>query len=425
MGESRRPSIRPYADGDLGRIVRLFERESQVPVGADGLTVDEVTDLLVAPDAEALVAEQDGDVVGMAVASVSGVIGSVFRVVGQDDTCRRLLEQLESRLVDRGARKLAAVVQDGSAAQHRFSERGYAEVDGMVVLQRDVSPTTAGATQVAELGGTTVDPGVWEGLHGMEHVKQIIERRIILPLTEADLAERHGVSTPSTVLLFGPPGTGKTSFAKGAASRLRWPFIPLEPSQFTDSAGERGSRRLADAFERVLSLPAAVAFVDEVEDLASARHEARRVDAAVTNEFLRQLPRFAGAPHHLLICATNRVGDLDPAFLRPGRFDYIVPVGPPDDGARAEMWRGFVRTITDQDIDVDAVVAASRRFTPADIQFAAQKAAQLAFEREYFGSEQLRATTDDLLEAIDRTRPSITDEMIAAFEEDAERFART
>ena len=84
------------------------------------------------------------------------------------------------------------------------------------------------------------------------------------------------------------------------------------------------------------------------------------------------------------MCATNWVDRLDPAFLRPGRFDYVLPVGPPDEETRAAIWTRYTDEITDEEIDIDALVEASEMFTPADIEFAARKAAQHAFEREHF-----------------------------------------
>lgn len=145
---------------------------------------------------------------------------------------------------------------------------------------------------------------------------------------------------------------------------------------------------------------------------------------SIYREFLRQLPRMRESFNHLLVCATNSVGSLDPAFLRPGRFDYVVPAGPPDARARASIWHRYISDITDEDVDVDALVAASDRFTPADIEFAARKAAQLAFESEHSGHTDRRAGTQQFVAAIRETRPTLTDEMIATFERDVERYAR-
>jgi transitional endoplasmic reticulum ATPase len=122
--------------------------------------------------------------------------------------------------------------------------------------------------------------------------------------------------------------------------------------------------------------------------------------------------------------ATNEVGRLDPAFLRPGRFDYVLPVGPPDAEARRSIWERYVDEITDQEVVLGRVVEASELFTPAAIEFAARKAAQRAFEREHFEGVPHRAVTEDFLGAIAQTKPTLTEEMVRTFEEDARRFAR-
>lgn len=415
-----RPRIREYRDGDLGRIVGLCEREGLVADAADGLTVDDVVNLLAASGTQTLVAEVDGEVAGFVMGSVTGTVGPIYRAIGREDVLDRLLDELEARLGNRGARTLTVAVRTRTDLHDRLEGRGYTTGDGMAVLHREIAPRSS---RLAELGGRHIDPEFWDQLEGMESVKDVIERRIILPLAQPELAARHGVTAPQSVVLFGPPGTGKTTFAKGIASRLAWPFVPLEVGQL---AGDRGDDPtfLAQTFDRLLGAPAAVAFFDEVEDLAADRQSERRVSSRVTNEFLRQIPRVRESFNHLLVCATNSVGGLDPAFLRPGRFDYVVPVGPPDAQARASIWRRYLGHITDEEVDIDALVEASQRFTPADIEFAAAKAAQLAFEAEYSGDSNRRAGTDQFLAAIRETRPTLTDEMIAIFEQDVERFAR-
>ena len=290
---------------------------------------------------------------------------------------------------------------------------------------RAAMPAPSVSSNLADLGAQLIPPGLWDELEGLDDAKRIIERRVILPLAEPELARRHAVASPKAIVLFGPPGTGKTTFAKGIASRLGWPFVEIEVSELGSEGPERQAKLLAQSFARVRSeLSQAVVFVDEVEDVASVRGQERKVSPSVTNEFLKQIPRLRELPEHLLICATNWVGHLDAAFLRPGRFDYVLPVGPPDSVARRAIWGRYVREITDEDVDVDTLVAASELFTAADIEFAARKAAQRAFEREHFDGSSSRATTDEFRAAIAGTRPSLSPETAATFGEDVERFAR-
>jgi transitional endoplasmic reticulum ATPase len=168
-----------------------------------------------------------------------------------------------------------------------------------------------------------------------------------------------------------------------------------------------------------------VLFIDEVEEIAGAR-QPRTVSAAqgVTNEMLKLIPPFREQDARLLICATNSVRALDGAFLRHGRFDYVIPVGPPDPVAREAIWDRYLTTIPHSQLDMAAIVEESRLFTPADIEFAARRTAQLAFERVLFEHGDEEVTTDDILHAIGQTRRTLTPELVAEFEQDIQDYAR-
>jgi transitional endoplasmic reticulum ATPase len=245
---------------------------------------------------------------------------------------------------------------------------------------------------------------------------------VILPLAEREEARRHGVVSASAVILFGPPGTGKTTFAKGIAGRLGWPFVEIFPSQLSgdDAHGRAGALR--ELFDQLLYLDAVVAFIDEVEEIASSR-QARPETQVIANELLKLIPLFREGDSRLLVCATNSVRELDNAFTRPGRFDYVLPVGPPDREARSGIWERYVTTITSEDVELGRLAESSEHFSAADIEFAARKAAQYAFERS-LTSGHAPAKTEDFLRAITEVRPSITVEMARDFEEDIDRFAR-
>jgi transitional endoplasmic reticulum ATPase len=418
---------RTHRPHDLAGVIELLEGSAMLGTARQDL--QEAIDLIGSDEAVVLVAEADGHLVGAAVGLISGTTGWIARLGASSDQDRtavsdRLLDRMEAELSERGANKIAVLVTPGHAVRDYLEERGYRVVENAVYLEREIPPTVLGPTALADLGGIGIDRHLWDVLKGMDQAKEIIERRVILPLSEPELAERHAVQPPKAIVLFGPPGTGKTTFAKGISSRLEWPFIEIQPSELSADKPEQEARALAQILDRILELPAAVVFVDEVEDLASMRHDQRKVSPRVTNEFLKQIPRFRQASHHLLACATNSIGALDPAFLRPGRFDYILPVGPPDAEARTAIWGRYVGEITDQQVDIDALVAASEFFTPADIEFAAHKAAQGAFEQEHFEGSRERASTEDFLASINESKPTLSEEVIASFDKDVERFSR-
>ena len=416
-----RATIRPYGAGDFGGVLRLWQAQDW---RADGLTLDQAIELLRAEAAVAVVVETEGEISGIGLGTVAGPTAWIFQLVAANgDHVGALVSNLEALLAERGARRVVAFAAS-TDARIALERREYRSLEGVLYLERSLPDRVIADTALTDAGGRTIAPGLWAELRGMEEAKEIIERRVILPLERPELADRHGVVSPKAIILFGPPGTGKTTFAKGIASRLQWPFVEIQPSEIGGEGAERQAKLLAESFARVAALAAAVVFVDEVEDLASLRHESRKVSPSVTNEFLKQIPRLREASHHLLVCATNWVGRLDGAFLRPGRFDYILPVGPPEPAAREAIWTRYVEQITDETIDIGELVAASELFTPADIEFSARKAAQLAFEREHFGGTDNRATTADFLAAIRATKPSLTPEIVADFEIDTQRFAR-
>ncbi|MBV9318764.1 MAG: ATP-binding protein, partial [Mycobacterium sp.] len=181
---------------------------------------------------------------------------------------------------------------------------------------------------------------------------------------------------------------------------------------------------LREAFTTLMELEAVVVFIDEVEEIAGSRSGVPSDPAhGVTNELLKLIPAFRQRDERLLICATNSVRSLDSAFLRPGRFDYIVPIGPPDATARAAIWTRYLGPAAET-VDVEALVTATEMFTPADIEFAARKGAQFGFEREIEFRRGEPARTKDYLTAISETRPSLTEAVLADFSDDIAQWTR-
>lgn len=420
--------IREFHDDDLDAAIRLLE-ESRDTNAPPVVSLDEVV-AAVRSGHPAFVAEVGRELVAVVVSIVAGERAWILRLAIAPGWRNRgigsaLLAHVERRLVSSGVRRFSALLPSGEVGTAAFTNTGFAARDGVVLFERNAPFAPAEASLLERLGAQMLSPGRWTAVAGMDREKQLIESRVVLPLERSKDADRFGVSPPRAIVLFGPPGTGKTTFAKAIASRLGWPFVEIFPSRLAADSPGGLAAALRETFAELEHLERVLLFIDEVEEIAPAREGQMFSPVhAVTNELLKLLPVFRERDQRLLVCATNSVRSLDAAFLRPGRFDYVLPIGPPDPIARRVMWERAVPPAA-ADVDVDAMVAASELFTPADIEFAARKAAQAAFERFVDANAgEVTLTTGDYLEAIRETRPTLTPSTVAAFTADIESFAR-
>lgn len=419
--------LRDFHDDDLDQAISVWDQSRCPGEASPVFPISEVVSAARSGQ-PAIVAVVGDELVGIAVAQFQAERAWVS-MVGLSNRWRNrgigsaLLAELELRLRSLGVRRIGALLPAEATGTAALRNSGYHERTELVYFEK-VDPLGASdAGLLAELGGQPMPRGLWHALAGMEKEKQVIERRIVLPLTEPNVAEQYGVSPPKAVILFGPPGTGKTTFAKAVAGRLGWPFVELFPSRLAAPDVAMASA-LREAFTTLTELDAVVVFIDEVEEIAGSRSGVPSDPAhGATNELLKLIPVFRQRDERLLICATNSVHSLDSAFLRPGRFDYVIPVGPPDAAARAAIWARYLGRAADS-VNVDALVEATEMFTPADIEFAARKGAQLGFEREIEFRRGEPAHTEDYLTAIKETRPSLTEAVLAEFFDDIEQHTR-
>lgn len=420
-----KPVIRDLLLSDIGPAVRLLEDCRGLPDSKPADIAQFVSD--VSSGAPGVVAVDSDRIVGL-VQARTVADDAWINVVAIDQNWRHqgvgsaMIQRLEDKLLHLGVRKMSALLSGAQAGETALVNRGFAATRGLVLYEK-LEPLAPTAMRIVDhYGGEILSGLLWDQVAGMEEEKRIIDGRVVAPLSDPETARRIGVRAPATVMLFGPPGTGKTTFAKAIAGRLGWPFIELLPSKL-ESGDDSMSAELRQAMTDLLQLDRAVVFIDEFDEIASAR-ERNPGTKGVVNELLKMIPSFRSAPGHLLVCATNFVDGIDAAVLRPGRFDLVIPIGPPDLRARTALWTAALAPLDQRGVDVEVLAQMTDGYTPGDVELATQRAAAAAFDRVRAGSEPSYVTASDLITAVERTPASVTAGVRGRFRDEVDRFAR-
>jgi transitional endoplasmic reticulum ATPase len=250
----------------------------------------------------------------------------------------------------------------------------------------------------------------WTDVGGIEPAKMELREAVEWPLKYQSSFERMGIKPPKGILLYGPPGTGKTLLAKAVAKESESNFIQVKGPELLSmwvGKSEEGVRKI---FEKARQVSPCIIFFDEIDSLAGRRgmdHSGNNVTERVLNQMLAEMDGIESLKNVIVIGATNRPDMLDPALLRPGRFDRIVYVSVPDKEGRLQILNIHTKNmpIKDKEKVVVEISEQTEGYTGADIEGLCREAAMLALREDI---ETKEVTKKHFEKAMDKVLPSVT-----------------
>ena len=257
----------------------------------------------------------------------------------------------------------------------------------------------------------------WGDIGGVDDAIDALKEGIELPLKNADAFERLGIRPAKGFLLYGPPGTGKTLLAKAVAKEAEANFISMKSSDLLSKWYGESEQQIARMFRRARSVAPCVVFIDEIDSLVPARGSGQgepQVTGRVVNTILAEMDGLEDLRSVVVIGATNRPTLVDPALLRPGRFDELVYVGTPDAAGRERILGIHTGNMPlSGDVSLAEIAKETNRFTGADLEDVVRRAGLNALRRA--GGDVQNVTKADFEEALKDSRATVTEKMEAEY----------
>jgi len=257
----------------------------------------------------------------------------------------------------------------------------------------------------------------WEDVGGLEDVKRELREVVELPLKNPDAFKRMGIEPPRGVLLYGPPGCGKTLIAKAVANESEANFISVKGPELLSKWVGESEKAVRMIFRKARQVTPAIVFIDEIDSLFPRRgiHADSGVSERVVSQMLTEIDGIHPLRDVVVIGATNRPDLIDPALLRPGRLERLVYVGPPDFQSRYQILKVLTRKVPlAKDVDLRSIALMTERYSGADLAALVREAAMAAL-REDINAERVEPRHFEI--ALSRVKPSLTDEILKYFEE--------
>ena len=264
----------------------------------------------------------------------------------------------------------------------------------------------------------------WDEVGGLEDVKQQLKETVEWPLTNPEGFERLGIKPPRGLLLYGPPGNGKTLIAKAIATESAANFIAIKgPEVMSKWVGE-SEKKLREVFRKAKQVSPCIVFLDELDALAPTRGTGgdNNVSDRLVDQLLTSMDGLENMEGVITIGATNRPEIIDQALLRPGRFDRMILVGEPDEDARKKILKIHTKSVPLKNVKLGVLAKKMVGYTGADIESVVREAAILALRKDHKAKE---VTMKHFEEALELVVPSITEDTVKYYEEIGKRLRRS
>ena len=285
-------------------------------------------------------------------------------------------------------------------------EKMEVRMDDFVNAYKEVTPT---AMREVYIEVSTVH---WDDAGGLEDVKQHLKEAVEWPMKTPEMFTRLGIKPPKGILLYGPPGCGKTLLARAVATESEANFISIKgPEVFSKWVGE-SEKAIREVFRKARMAAPSIVFLDEIDSLAPRRgigFSDSGVSERVISQLLTEMDGIVSLEDIVVIAATNRPDMVDTAVLRPGRFDRLIYVPEPDEKSRLQILKLYTKGMPiATDVDLCQLAALTKYYSGADIESLCREAAMHTLRRDVKAGE---VTMKDFQDAIKEVGPTITPDM--------------
>jgi len=252
----------------------------------------------------------------------------------------------------------------------------------------------------------------WSDVGGLQEVKDNLVKVVEMPLKRPEVFKKFGISPAKGILLYGPPGCGKTLLAKAVATESESNFITIRgPEVMSKWVGE-SEKAVREIFKKARQVSPCIIFFDEIDAIAPIRGgDTSRVTDRVLNQILTEMDGMEKLENVIVTAATNRPDLVDPALLRPGRFDKIILVPAPDEGARKSIFEVHTKDMPTEKINFGLLVKQTEGYSGADIEALCREAALLAITEK-----KKKVENHHFTEALKKSKPSVSDIELSIYE---------